>query len=1500
MADVVQLFGIEFTINTDGSLSPPASRAGLTGTLAAPTAANPMTRTAQIDGKGIKLGTHLLDVHLALPCVSSTDGSRTIWSPLEQTYPGLSTTAGTTPTHRLYDSSALAAGASPPDSPELLQSGFFQVQGDQIPLVQVFHTATAGVIVAIPFPNVDTPAQFSVTVGLSIEYYGWYAVSLADPDGALILPDDALSLEVKNLGLASDMVSPVKLSSTTHLLIGPSDSLTKFPLTAAIVPTFAFEPQSSDVHHFHVAIADLSNSSSEYSDFQDAAPYAALGLSNHHIHLDFDTDRTLTGIRAHPPVGQTSFNLHTFALSDVNAVDPTANELVHQVGAPLPLHILPFDRTGGRNAYRVGTLLHGPTPLEGISATIKTAGSTAIVHSLVAQTRFTSDPKVTLHCNDRTPLDKTVVGIHESIASELTMPKIVLASAKVNVAKPGDTHVASSATNINKVVTLELNSAGAAAGTAPGVEIAGKAQLPLPLIPRTFVSARASSDAQTLADNHYAGLDSDTRQAVQYHIDSTEHETHFTEKQDPTYAPITVSAFHQTVADAFSKDLTRRNVTLEATTASPITPLSLTITNGQAITISAPEMRADVVDLTTQTPPNKYQLDRAYSKDVNVKLTIDGGKTPQYLKILPAMVENYDSLKLQFSADVKEFQTQRLSFILESAAKPVLSALKLSTDVQLVDVLSNLYSDVGSGTIADLLSVVDPVVLTPQWTGLFFNKVPLAALTTTPQGEILAALTKGIFATSDTELGLKGLTYLAITAAKAGSTGSDVSVFARFDYDATVDNPAAQPSKLPTVQSDETSFFVESLHATWADSKLVTFEAQARLDFYKLFSISTDPKDTQASQTLKIVGRVDRTTQTIRFLGELPSEIKFLEMDPGSGPIAWVGFKSAEIVFSNGAPAIDINGEIALQEFSIGPVTWKPPNDQKEMVVQFSGLRLKMPDWKNPDISALAAHTLDITYPNLSLTFDAPPLNLGIFQMLLRSLDVDWSGGFDWNSLANFDTGTSPASLDQMFIMGLRLQLMKMPQLSLGGIDQLLLDLAVGIRFNGRSLPANDLRVGISAFSFKKLSISLLRFLEVTADSVALVTESPPTKPGEYWIEFDNVSVTILGKKVIDGLEFYLFPHQGPGGTETGFIGYMPTDAIGGIGPFTIHWALIAHNVRLDPELAKNIITRPTGLDKTLGAEISKAAKAGHIIDDGSPALNDGGWTFAAGIEMLGIFTGKFLFADNAYYGIQLSAGFLDAWFGMKGATITVAYIKGNQPGDDEFIVSIPVPNVLVGAVNFMGGLVGFGLQVGGGFSLDIGFPQIVDGIRDWDEAFGAFVTPYQARGGFYIETLHVSAPASLPGGKPGLIIGGGYAVEFGLGAAAGGGVFTVTAYAGVFFTVEGAAYIVDGDVKALRLVGSVGIVASVDARLNFWIISAEIKVTLVAEASVALNAYQMPAPYDQIAGQANRITLDMDLSVQVRASASACIGCGFIHICASIDVSVGVGFHYSVVLKDG
>ena len=717
--------------------------------------------------------------------------------------------------------------------------------------------------------------------------------------------------------------------------------------------------------------------------------------------------------------------------------------------------------------------------------------------------------------------------------------------------------------------------------------------------------------------------------------------------------------------------------------------------------------------------------------------------------------------------------------------------------------------------------------------------------------------------------------------------------------------------------SSELNVQMAKVEITWAARKLTHFLAEARVNYLSFAGARKPQRNNQPEYTrVDILGSIDQETQEIRFLAQSNKPIPLLdEQGEGVGPIKQVFVKQIEITNKQGKTDFNVDGNLALNDFSLGDL-W---NFKKGDKLNFDGLKFGF--FGN---LKLDGNWLSFDYPSLKFDFSKgwKLLDFDGFRLDLIRLGFDTSdSNFDWKGLLPIIDGKW--HLPGMRF-GFRLNLGKLPLLCDSALQDLVFDFELSLPFLRRgnsidylSIDFENCRLAVQALGFDKLNIKLMRFLEISAENLQLAHRPAPNNMGDIlWLFFQGLRLKILNKTIIDD---FTFAHYWAG-EQKGFVGLL-NDDIPAFSFVTIDWLLIGRNLLLNGDDNHTSIESIVSIAPDSSSpkdDIRAAFDGGHLVPLAEDNNTIGEWVFAAGFNILdGFLIGKFLFQDNAYYGLAIEGKFLRDWFGYDLA-ISILYIVQDRPEEDLFKISLQVPSVSLGGLAFNGGIISVEIQMNGGFMVDIGFPwQAPDGERLWERGFGMMLSGIMGRGGCFIaqrtSVRNGNAPQE-PGARLGklTLVEGGYAAAVGIGGEYSSGPLRVSAYAGIYYSCEGGMLFLspktrpdDLELVGLRLSGAIGIQARGIAELDWWIISIRVEVIAGAEARLtvfwgALEHHQPGSPNlpAVMADVDPRIGVQVDFVLYARVSARACIGKGWFKVCKSIEVGVSMAYRTTLYLS--
>jgi hypothetical protein len=685
--------------------------------------------------------------------------------------------------------------------------------------------------------------------------------------------------------------------------------------------------------------------------------------------------------------------------------------------------------------------------------------------------------------------------------------------------------------------------------------------------------------------------------------------------------------------------------------------------------------------------------------------------------------------------------------------------------------------------------------------------------------------------------------YLAVTA-QDGTNAFDFTGCLEYDNNAILPTPTS-----------EANFRISKVSAFWQNSSLQKLDIDGTLNVARCLGLALSPP-----QQIKIAGRYDTKTKSVRFASRFVP-LQLLPNTVQGAPIGALQIDAVDVTFGNGRPGIVASGSIKVDGFTLGSFALDGPGG----AVDFTNLTF--PFDVTPGLSAI---DIDIGYPNLQLNRDNISFTWGSFQIALTGIGMI-SDLKTWKSIPSLDIGgggnppAGPAAA-----VTLSLSLMKLPALAAKSVDRLTLNILVGMLPAGNNWDRN-FWARIQAVDFKDLELDLMQFLTIKIHELKM-SQDIHTKVFEFGA--NGVEVSVLNEKVAT-VTVRIFNRDG----ESGFLAFLaPKKKIESW--FDVDWLLAAQNITIPDDVATKMITiNPGG---GLDPDALGDALAGLDLVPSAGRAGNRRWLFGAGIHVAtDILSGQAVFQDEGFCGIALYSSLLKKWFNLDFA-IGVAYRRGARPEQDTFFVALTVPQVTLPAFDFMGGTISLAIAMNGDFKLDVGFPSLgPDGVaRSWERCFGAIVGIFQGSGGFY---LTKGTPGALQT-TTGLRLGGGYAVQAGFGASFGAGIFSVVVTIGVYAIVEGEFVLEKDDIVEFTLTGAIGVLFRGVGQLDWWVISVSVSIVVAAEARATLH---------WAAG--SKAQIDFDFTVYASASAQACIGGRWFHLCKSISVSIPMRVHYQI-----
>ncbi len=911
--------------------------------------------------------------------------------------------------------------------------------------------------------------------------------------------------------------------------------------------------------------------------------------------------------------------------------------------------------------------------------------------------------------------------------------------------------------------------------------------------------------------------------------------------------------------------------------------------------------------------------------ELSVPIVLDGGKKVPYALYWPSaqwrsgppapLVDDIQSWAAGLAAPLDLSIPIRVGTVKASDGEQPTNfptaILKLARDRRLSDIVKEIHDalaapgadfDKAAEKIAGLIGETNPEIDAPSWVGLVVFNAPL-------DFRQFPALNGLIPTTGD---GAPRLDFLAISPRDPSQNGDRPSASAGLFWrnDRAPDKPsypAASPEKEAAIWPMELSLGVR-------DGHLIKFHSLSHLQFRTFLGIGSDTPD--QVKDIDIVGSVRpvrneqgaTTGLKITFAAEItdPDGLRVYPIGKeqssaadGASFVKNAFLKRVEVATSSedaGQAEVQIDGRINFRkpdiknsgaEFadffqSLGPVS-------------FENLRIALDGAAGLDPRLLKLHypslQFDLNFPHIRLLGDALALK---FHQLIIDFGKQGLPGFStagFSPLPGLGVGDFHPDLPSIGFLG-SLDFGSLPSLFSRSLSGFSLETAFAVNFqNGRILDGQFF--GIRGFGFDGLNFDFLSFLTVHIDHLELGPRTwnpnpqhPLTTTGSALTVVD-ASVAVLRHTIIkDGTGAFFSVKEGGG---DGYWAYFGSDALN-TPLLSFDWGFAARNVDFTPKVAKQLLSPPDAKNtddpsdpvKKVGQQLLKDWNGSLIWPAGSGTGK--GWTFAASLQILsGSLAGRGLIQDGGFAGLSIWGPGLREWFGYNFQFVGI-YRKDITPGQDYFYFSITLPAMTIGSVRFVGGEIASEFYTSGDFMVDFGFPwPDVRGGRRWERTIGAIITPGQASGGFYLRKRETTVA-----GDKLLTIAAGYALQWGLGAAFGGGVFEVWVRIGLYAILEGEAVLEIGGspkLKRLSVHGAAGVLVEGYGAIDWWVISVRVGVRASAEIRMGLIWQD---------GQ-NGLTMPVEASLYVSAYAEACIGGGCFRVCAGIEVGLNLPVSYTL-----
>ncbi len=864
--------------------------------------------------------------------------------------------------------------------------------------------------------------------------------------------------------------------------------------------------------------------------------------------------------------------------------------------------------------------------------------------------------------------------------------------------------------------------------------------------------------------------------------------------------------------------------------------------------------------------PPKYLV---YSKHVGFK--VDLAALDQFTKLTDRLhLQNYGLSA--FSEKNDDGSDKKWNFVFQDTSVFV---LKLANDIGFAQILSEINlanTKDGKGPLGTqpdidaLVAMIDEGILTNEWRGLLILN-PLADISRDPLVKQLA-----------------GRSSIKMPYAAVG--GTNPASMQKLDVYARIFEQNDPAAVTPSQDSDALLTLVK-FDATIKNTTLEAGEIMFYLSTRNLFGKGTDPLD--LTHRITILGTVpqkkpgDNTTPDFQFAALLATPLVYTLNFGFFNQLILRGIKAER---KNQRSLLSIDGSLTFQDFT-------PVVGIEGSALNLNNFRIILPDGSGNTRMGLAQY-VNFDIGSIEFVIDKPR-SINYLGLELLAKGIGYIKDFTGNNFNQFSGPRlwikAPQAGGMASYISLSITFGNLPILGGTGSNSFQLDGVLGFSHNGASPTAGLVPFfGIDGAGGQQIDIDFFRFLSLHIDNFDvgpnLLTQSntPVTA-----ISVDNAQLKILDWSLFGskGLSL-LFLHSStidkanPTHPDNGFLGFADIEQ--SFGPFSILWALVAHNLDISPDVL-NALMRPAQANDLGGLLKAKLNYKPGVGIDNILFTRAESWLFGGAFSLAGILDNcAIIFQDQHYYGVNLASSqpWFKAIFGVD--QFTLAYIPGDTRDQDKFRVELPLP-----ALNFFGqlksGLVALETAINQDFLFDFGFPWKTGNTYLWERTFSFPAGVYEIRFGFFIQKTTIHVPNT---GTTDITLSAGIAFSYGYHIGARTAIAYADAGISVTMVLTGAVTITFGTsgtspyagIKEISVTGVIGIYAYAEGGINLWVITAVLRAQVVAAIAGTLD--YVPAGHSSLAFSAT-------LSVSFHAECSVSFGFFHAHFSVSGMLSYGV-----------
>jgi hypothetical protein len=579
-----------------------------------------------------------------------------------------------------------------------------------------------------------------------------------------------------------------------------------------------------------------------------------------------------------------------------------------------------------------------------------------------------------------------------------------------------------------------------------------------------------------------------------------------------------------------------------------------------------------------------------------------------------------------------------------------------------------------------------------------------------------------------------------------------------------------------------------------------------------------------------------------------------------------VELKSVQVGQYMGRTAINLDGALVLQNTNVAGVDLEFPEESgstepiKEMAINLSNFRILLPGHeggKKRDFGTFVP--LNFNFPSVSFALPKPrafnlwgieflPTTLGLIRNVSDEL-TSLEARFTWLKKLKFTPGNKVIPFIELSV-----DFGKLPEFGSGGLNGLKFKMALVVDWNIDSGAVENVALGISGVSAKEIHIDLFRLLSLTLRDFKLGRFYSRSDPDDSQSELKPVTGLVVGDldfKILDWeplgekneLSLMFLQPNDKKNQNKGMLAYYGLTDQNEVKDdfFRLYWLLLGHNLNVKKEILHHLLfdKHVSGQREILNKLVGETQHKGEDVIDAAVTSKEE-WLMGMSFGLGDILDEcSFVFHDNRYYGIRLSAFWVEPIFQQR--SIELAYIPGSAPNSDRYRTNLRLPFMdLLGVMR--SGEFALEWSPKWDFLIDIGFPWNMKNGPNWFRTFAAG-QGVECKIGWFLDKKTALVPTRTGSKGTSLTISAGFGYYLGYYYGTGDSVAYLRAGIGVFAILQGSVTFMNaagsnpfkGSIVALEVRGTIGIFAYCEGGINIWVLSASFRVAVVAAITTTL-----------------------------------------------------------------